>query len=107
MPENKDENRTEMIHEILETKFGIEHARAKVKIDRLHCNGTKGMKNSKQRPIVVKFSWHRDKEIVRRNARKLKGTKIGVVEQFPEEIESVRETLYPELEKAEAEGKKS
>ena len=77
MPENKDENRTEMIHEILEIKFGIEDARAKVKIDRPHCNGTKGTGGSKQRPIVVKLTCHQDKEILRKNARKLKGTKQG------------------------------
>ena len=107
MPENKDENTTEMIHEILETKLGIEDARAKVKIDRSHRIGKKRAGNNKPRPIVVKFNWHQDKEFVRINARKLKGTKIGVAEQFPEEIESVRKTLYPELKKAKAEGKKA
>ena len=63
--------------------------------------------NNKPRPIVVKFNWHQDKEFVRINAKKLKGTKIWIAEQFPEEIESARKTLYPELRKAKAEGKKA
>jgi hypothetical protein len=44
---------------------------------------------------------------VRLNAKKLKGTNIGVSEQFPEEIESVRKALYPELKKAKTEGKRA
>ena len=44
---------------------------------------------------------------MRINAKKFKGTNIGVSEQFPEEIESVRKTLYPELKKAKAEGKRA
>ena len=107
MPENKEENTTEMIHEMLETKLGIEDARSKVKIDRSHRIGRKRAGNNKPRPIVVKFNWHQNKEFVRINAKKLKGTKIGIAEQFTEEIESVRNTLYPELRKAKAEGKKA
>jgi hypothetical protein len=34
-----------------------------------------------------------------------KGTNIGVSEQFPEEIERIRKTLYPELKKTKSEGK--
>ena len=38
------------------------------------------------------------------NARKLRGTRIGIAEQFPEEIEKIRQTLYPEMKKAKAQG---
>ena len=31
-------------------------------------------------------------------------TRIGIAEQFPEEIEKNRQTLYPELKKAKAQG---
>ena len=41
------------------------------------------------------------------NAKKLKCTKIWIAEQFPEETESARKTLYPELRKAKAKGKKA
>ena len=56
---------------------------------------------------MVKFNYYQDREHVRINAKKFKGTNIGVSEQFPEEIESVRKTLYPELKKAKAEGKRA
>ena len=49
----------------------------------------------KPRPIVVKFNYHQDKEFIRFNARKLKGTGIGVSEQYPEEIEKTQKSLYP------------
>ena len=56
---------------------------------------------------MVKFNFYQDKEYVRHNAKKLKGTKIGVSEQFPGEIERVRKELYPELRKAKEEGKRA
>ena len=53
---------------------------------------------------VVKFNFYQDRELVRRNAKKLKGTKIGICEQLPEEIEKIRQTLYPKMRKAKAQG---
>jgi FtsZ-binding cell division protein ZapB len=107
IPERDQENTTEMIHELLETKMEIHDARNKVKIDRSHRIGRKRERNQKLCPIVVKFNYHQDREYVRLNTKKLKGTKIRVSEQFPEEIESIRKTLYPELKKARAEGKRA
>ncbi len=107
MPENDKENTTEMIHDLLENKIGIEDARSKVKIDRSHRVGCRRVGNNKPRPIVVKFNFHQDREYVRMNAKNLKGMKIGISEQFPEEIESIRKTLYPKLKKAKREGKRA
>ncbi|CAB3978764.1 Hypothetical predicted protein [Paramuricea clavata] len=42
-----------------------------------------------------------------KNARKLKGTRIGVSEEFPEEIERVRKAFYPEYKKPKAEKKRT
>ncbi len=103
----RGENTTEMIHHLLESKMEVEDARNKVKIDRSHRIEKKRAGNNRPRPIVVKFNYHQNREFVRINAKKLKGTKIGISEQFPEEIESIRKTLYPELKKAKAEGKKA
>jgi hypothetical protein len=52
----------------------------------------------------VKFNYFKDREHIRLNARKLRGTRIGIAEQFPEEIEKIRQTLYPGMKKAKAEG---
>ncbi|CAB3986612.1 Hypothetical predicted protein [Paramuricea clavata] len=107
IPEQDKEITTEIIHNLLETKFQIKDAKEVIKIDRSHRIGKKREGNRKPRPIVVKFNYHQDREHVRLNAKKLKGTNIGVSEQFPEEIESVRKALYPELKKAKAEGKRA
>ena len=73
IPEEKDENPTDLIHELLEKKLEIKDAQYVVKIDRAHRIGRKKAESDRPRPIVVKFNWHQDKEFVRRNAKKLKG----------------------------------
>ena len=42
---------------------------------------------AKPRVIVAKFTYFKDRERVRKLAKRLKGTNFGVQEQFPEEIE--------------------
>ena len=88
IPETAEENKTKIIHDLLEQKLQIEDARNSIKIDRSHRIGRKREVNQNPRPIVVKFNYRQDRENVRRNASKLKGTRIGISEQFPEEIES-------------------
>jgi hypothetical protein len=58
MPENKDENTTDVILSLLESKFGMKEAKSKVKIDRSRRLGRKREGNSKPRPIVAKFNYH-------------------------------------------------
>ena len=100
--EEEKENTDEKIFQILEEKLEIPDARNKIKIDRTHRVGRKRNAQSKPRAIVVKFNYFRDREFIRQNARKLRGTRIGIAEQFPEEIEKIRQTLYPEMKKAKA-----
>ena len=75
-------------------------ARSSIKIDRAHRVGRKRDGRRKLRAIVAKFNFFPDREKIRFNAKKLRGTKIGISEQFPEEIEKVRQTLYPEMRRA-------
>jgi hypothetical protein len=107
LPEIEHENTTKMIHQLLEDKLGMKDVKVQVKIDRSHRLGRKREGNSKLRPIVAKFNYHQDKEFIRRNANKLKGTKIGISEQFQDKIARVRQALYLELKKAKAEGKRA
>jgi hypothetical protein len=102
--EDEKENTTEKIYDILEQNLEIFDARNKVKIDRSHRVGRKRVSQRKPRAIVVKFNYFQDREQVRQNARKLKGTRIGIAEQFPKEIEKIRQTFYPEMKKAKAQG---
>ena len=84
----------------------MENAKETVRIDRSHRLGKNRNDASKPRPIIAKFNYHQDREFVRSNAKKLKGSRIGISEQFPTAIEQVRKSLYPELKKAKAAGKK-
>ena len=60
----------------------------KIKIDRSHRLGKKKWGETKVQPIVAKFNYHQDKVSIMQNAKKLKDTasRIGISEQFPEEI---------------------
>jgi hypothetical protein len=70
IPEQDKEITTEIIHNLLETKFQIKDAKEVIKIDRSHRIGKKREGNRKPRPIVVKFNYHQDREHVRLNAKK-------------------------------------
>ena len=102
--EEEKENTDEKIYQILEKKFEIQDARNRIKLDRSHRVGRKRNTQRKPRAIVVKFNYFKDCEYVRLNARKLMGTRIGIAEQFPKEIEKIRQMLYPEMKKAKAAG---
>ncbi|CAB3978824.1 Hypothetical predicted protein [Paramuricea clavata] len=91
------ENTDEKIYQILEEKLQIPDARNKIKINRSHRVGRKHHAQRKPRAIVVKFNYFKDREDIRLNARKLKETRIGIAEQFPEEIEKIQQMLYPEM----------
>ena len=107
IPETRDEETTPIIHKLLEEKMGMKDATKNIKMDRSHRLGRPKPGASKPRPIVAKFNYHQDRETIRRNAMKLRGTNIGIGEQFPAEIVKARKELYPELKKGKHEGKKA
>ena len=51
--------------------------------------------DDRHRPIIAKFINYKDLELVKKSGRFLKGTRYGVREQFPQEIEDRRKLLYP------------
>ena len=77
-----------------------------IKIERAHRMGKKTDAH-KPRPIVVKFLRFQDKEFIRKSAHVLKGSRIGISEQFPKEIAEKRKTLYPVMKKAKSDGQKT
>ena len=95
---NIEEVKREVIYEVI-----YELLREKL----AHRVGRKRGDWRKPRAIVAMFNFYPDHERIRRSASKLEGTRIGISEQFPEEIEKVRQTLYPELRRAKAAGQKS
>jgi hypothetical protein len=71
-------------------------------IERAHRIGGKG---SNPRPIVVKFNNYKDKLKVLSRSKYLKGTKIGVAEDYTEEVRKIRVQLKEHLIAARREGR--
>ena len=59
------------------------------------------------RPVIARFSHYQDKEFVRSFYKNLKGTDIGISDDFPKEIEDIHKTLYPVLKKAKRDQQKA
>ena len=55
--------------------------------------------SSKPRPIIAKFSYYQDKEFLWSFVKNLKGTNIGIANDFPKGIEEIQSKLYPVLKK--------
>ena len=72
-----------------------------IEFDRVHRLGRYDIDRKYPRPIIAKFERFKEKEYVRQTAPDaLYGTKYGVREQYPQEIEEKRKLLYPEAKKA-------
>ena len=93
IPESKDEDTTNIIHKLLEEKLHLEDASKKIKIDRSHRLGRQKQGAEKPRPIIAKFNFYQDRENIRLNAKKLRGSNIAIGEQFPDEIVKIRREL--------------
>ena len=59
-----------------------------ISTERAHRVGEK--LNDKERTKVVQFSFYKDKMNILRNCKKLKGTKIPIFEDFPQETMHIR-----------------
>ena len=69
----------------------------------VHRFGKRGANGA--RPIVARFIYRRDLELVLKNGYRLRNTPYGVNEQFPAEIENRRRRLYPIMKQARLENK--
>ena len=58
----------------------------------------------KPRPIIAKFSFYQDKEFVWSYVKNLKGTRIGICNDFPKEVDEIHTKLYPVLKGAKQNG---
>ena len=75
----------------------------KIVLERVHRIGPK--QDGRCRRIVAKFLDYKDKEIVRKQWKHLKGTPYYVNEQFPKEVADKRKRLFPKMKAARQEGK--
>lgn len=64
-------------------------------------------RSSKPRPIIAKFSYYKDKEYMWSFVKNLKGSGIGISNDFPKEIDEIHQKLYPVLKEAKRTGQKA
>ena len=99
----KTESCINKIYDFCEWELNMQNVRENVKIDRAHRIGP--YKPNKVRPIVAKFNFYQDKELIKRKAaEKLQNSKLGVGDQFPKEIQQRRRTLIPVMKTAQRNG---
>ncbi|XP_052281151.1 uncharacterized protein LOC127878663 [Dreissena polymorpha] len=77
-----------------------------IKFERVHRSPGEHTRG-KIRSIIAKFSFFKDKEIVRRQWKHLNGTGFNVFEQFPPEVVAKRRKLLPKMKEERAKGKRS
>lgn len=63
----------------------------------VHCLGKKDNKN-KYRPIVAKFQGYKCKDLVKSKGKGLKGTKYGMNNKYPNEIQERKKCLLPVMQ---------
>ncbi len=90
----------ETVHQVEETVQCIFNQKLRISedihIERCHRLGPKSdISDSKPRPIIIKFSFFKQRDLVWSRKKELKGESIFIKEDFPPEIEARRNTLLP------------
>ena len=78
-----------------------------IRFERNHLMPTRFSKQQspdKPRPIMAKFSFYQGKEFVWSYVKNLKGTRIGICNDFPKEVDEIHTKLYPVLKRAKQNG---
>ncbi|CAG2220516.1 unnamed protein product [Mytilus edulis] len=88
--EHRDEDCEDKLRRFIYQDMRIEH---RLEFGNVHRFG-KSYRN-KPRPIIARFLYFSDLDMVKRAGKNLKGTHYGVNQQFPAEIEEKRRKLYP------------
>ena len=99
--EGEDRNTESLVRNVLREKMKIpKEDEEYIRFERIHRIATR-KPSSKPRPIIAKFSHYQDKEFVWSFVKNLKGTNIGIANDFPKEIEEIQSKLYPRLKEGE------
>ena len=95
-------NSEELVRDMMRNKMKIPEDVEGIRFERVHRVQSRKDRSqfSKPRPILAKFSFYQDKEYMWSFVKNLKGTKIGIANDYPKEIDKIHETLYPILKKA-------
>ena len=87
MPEEKDESfqsSENVLRRLMETKLKVSKKESKeISLERIYRIGKSNSNNSKPRPLIAKFTFHKDKEFVLAQGKNLRGTNFAVARDFP------------------------
>ena len=76
------------------TDRGLLEGKALVSFDRVHRLGRKKTGARFPRPIVCRLTYYKDKEMILKNAPKLRGSNISMCEQFSQETQELHSQLF-------------
>lgn len=103
MPENEDENVSEKLRALFRDKLDIEDP---VAIQRAHRLGhRKQPPDGKPRPVIACLRDYPDVDLIISRSGRLKGTRLGVSRDYPEEIRRARARLQADRRQARQDGK--
>ena len=109
--EELEEDIEQLVRSIFFTKMQIPAKDVNaIRFERIHRIPTKPTSQRSQdrpRPIIVRFSHFQDKEFLKKILKNLKGTHIGVSDDFPKEIDEIHRKLYPVLKSAKQANKRA
>ena len=95
-----------LVRSMMEEKMKISRLDMnEIRFERVHRLPTRRnpRRSTNTRPVIAKFSFYQDKEFVWSRVKNLKGTKIGILHDYPKEIEAIHTELYPVLKNAKQE----
>ena len=98
IPEHPREDPEDLVQDVICNKLGLPEA----DLERVHRTGIR--KHGKPRQIVAKCANFKMKETIRGKASRLRGTDIGVNEQYSKETNTKRHILTPLLKEARQKG---
>ena len=90
IPESEYEDSEDKLRQFLYYEMGIEQ---RLEFGNVHRFGKRV--RDRPRPIIARFLYFSELDMVKRAGKNLRGTNFGVNEQFPPEIEDKRRKLYP------------
>ena len=102
--ETADENTEAVVKKFLNENLKIpQNDVDEIRFERVHRLPTR--QNNKPRPIIARFSFFQDKELVWSFIKNLKGSNTAIANDYPrpKEIENIHKTIYPVLKKAKQE----
>jgi len=100
----------ELVHVMMQEKMNIpEEDVVGFHFEQVHRIPTRQdmARSSKPRSIIAKFSFYKDKEYMWSFVKNLKGSGIGIPNNFPKEINEIHQKLYPDLKEANKTGQKA